>query len=56
MNGLPIPNELIFKDEDHIHLSYSTLANQYGSLTCVKHKKTFSLPSADQIRILFWQL
>ena len=28
-------------DEGHIHLSYSTSVNQYGSLTCEKYKKRF---------------
>ena len=45
-----------FKDEGHIHLSYSNFTNQYGFLTCVKYKKTFSLPSADRIRTVSWKL
>ena len=41
INSLPISNGLIFLDEGHINVSYSTLANHYGSLTCVKYKKPF---------------
>ena len=35
MHGLPISNGLFFLDEGHIHFSYSTFEEQYGSLTCV---------------------
>ena len=48
IHGLPISNgfyryqmDSFFKDEGHIHISYSTSANQYGYLTCVKYKKLF---------------
>ena len=42
MHGTPISNGLIFfKGEGHIRFSYFTSAKQYGSLTCVKYKKTF---------------
>ena len=39
MHGTPLSNGLFFVDEGQIHFSYSTSANQYGSLTCVKYKK-----------------
>ena len=55
MYDLTISNGCVFLDEGRIHLSYSTSANQYGSLTWVKYKNV-SLPSAYQIRIVFWQL
>ena len=41
-----------YLDEGQIHFSYSASANQYRSLTYVKYKKTFSLPSASQMRIV----
>ena len=41
MHGLPISNGFIFLDEGHVHLSYSTSANHYVSLTYVKYKQNF---------------
>ena len=38
MHGLPISNGFFFLDEGHIHFSYSTSANHFGSLTCSKYK------------------
>ena len=55
MHGIRISNGFIFFDEGHIYFSYSTSANQYGSLTCIKYKN-FYLPSADRMRIEFLQL
>ena len=39
MHGLPISNWFFFLNEGRIHFYYSTFANQYESLTCVKYKK-----------------
>ena len=41
MHGTRISNELYFLDEGQINFSYSTSANHYGSLTCVKYKNFF---------------
>ena len=42
MHSLLISNGLLFLGEGPIHFSYSTFANQYGSLICVKYTKNIS--------------
>ena len=45
-----------FKDEGQIHFSYSTSEKLVWILNMCKIKKTYSLPLADWIRIVFLKL